>query len=352
LPMVDVTLPCFGAALFSLVFLFLWRQSGVTYFAYWSLAFVFESLAWVSTGITFPALMEFGFTLCLVMAARAGPRVRYLLPVLVLAFSLIGRDQHPLFFALRSLVLAVVYLYSLPQPSLGPRRLLHFTLLALSAISIGSASAYLLNPAYLSHIAYVDLALKTVLPFSAMAMWIENQNERVAQITQELDRVRRDTARDGCLDSLTGILNQDSFRKRIDTDESFKGVAVVCDLDDLKSINDQFGHVVGDEVLRNVGNLLRSSIRAEDVAFRWGGDEFAILFRDQEARVAQNRMAEIEARLKDFRVRGYTSLQISFSWGVAEGNGVPLREVLEQADREMYANKRARGAARPVTKPL
>jgi two-component system cell cycle response regulator len=192
----------------------------------------------------------------------------------------------------------------------------------------------------------VDLALKTVLAFSAMAMWIENQNDRVAQIARELDRVRRENAQDGSLDYLTGLLNQDSLRKRVDSDDDFKGVAAVCDLDDFKAINDRFGHVVGDEVLRNVGNLLRSSIRAEDFAYRWGGDEFVVLFSDQETRLAQRRMSEIETRLGDFRVRGYTSLQISFSWGVAEGNGVALKVVLEQADREMYARKRVRVAGR------
>ena len=264
-----------------------------------------------------------------------------------------------MFFALRSLVLGAIYFYCFRQLALGSRRLFHFTLLALSLLYFHCAPAYLfigMNHgvvpswmSYMNYISYMDLALKTVLAFSAMAMWIENQNDRVSQIARELDRVRRENARDGNLDYLTGLLNQDSLRKRMDGDESFKGVASVCDLDDFKSINDRFGHVVGDEVLRNVGNLLRSSIRAEDFAFRWGGDEFAILFSEQETSIARRRMGEIEARLQDFRVRGYTALQISFSWGVAEGDSVPLREVLERADQEMYAKKRARAAARPLS---
>ena len=379
--MVDGTyVQCFSAALFSLIFLFLWRQSGVTYFAYWSLAWVVESLAWICTGLAavtgwpywlaLHALLEFGFALSLVSAARIGStergkswraalRVLYFLPAFVLVLELIGPNRQFTFLAVRSLVLGAIYFYCFRQLALGSRRLFHFTLLALSLLYFHCAPAYLfigtnqgvVPPwmSYMNYIGYVDLALKTVLAFAAMAMWIENQNERVSQIARELDRVRRENALDGSLDYLTGLLNQDSLRKRIDADENFKGVAAVCDLDDFKSINDRFGHVVGDEVLRNVGNLLRSSVRAEDFAYRWGGDEFAILFSDQEARPAQTRMQGIETRLQDFRVRGYTSLQISFSWGVAEGNGVPLREVLEHADQQMYSQKRARAAARPLT---
>jgi diguanylate cyclase (GGDEF)-like protein len=382
-----IYLECFGAALFSLVFLFLWKQSGVIYFAYWSVAWAVEALAAVSTELAsltqwphwlaIHSFLEFGFALSLVAAARVGSternqswrsalRVLYFLPAFVFVLELFEGHRHAGFLAVRSLVLGLIYFYSFRQLAQGfqvkSRRLFHLTLLALSLLYLHCFPAYLFIQwthgivpawmAYMSYIGYVDLALKTVLAFSAMAMWIENQNDRVSQIARELDRVRREAAHDGSLDYLTGLANPDSLRKRIDLEDSFKGVAAVCDLDEFKIINDRFGHVVGDEVLRNVGNLLRSSIRAEDIAYRWGGDEFAILFRDQEPRHARDRMAAIEARLGDFRVRGHTSLQISFSWGVAEGNGVPLRTVLEQADREMYATKRARAAARPLPENL
>src|SRR5215471_13009517 len=60
-------------------------------------------------------------------------------------------------------------------------------------------------------------------------------------------------------------------------------------MDNFKDVNDRYGHLVGDETLRNIGHLLRSSIRAEDEAFRWGGDEFVILFHNQNQEVARNR---------------------------------------------------------------
>jgi diguanylate cyclase (GGDEF)-like protein len=147
------------------------------------------------------------------------------------------------------------------------------------------------------------------------------------------------------LDRLTGLFNQAALARRVEESEGFVGVVVVCDMDNFKDINDRYGHLVGDEILRNIGNLLQSSIRHEDEAFRWGGDEFVILFRNQLTDVAARRMADIENRLRDFRVRGLGVLPITFSWGTAETTGLPLREALDTADRNMYTFKRTRSGA-------
>jgi len=121
-------------------------------------------------------------------------------------------------------------------------------------------------------------------------------------------------------------------------------VVVVCDMDNFKDINDRYGHLVGDEILRNIGHLLQSSIRHEDEAFRWGGDEFVILFRNQHNEVAVRRMADLESRLRDFRVRGLGVLPITFSWGTSDTLGRALRDALDEADRNMYALKRSRAS--------
>jgi hypothetical protein len=59
-------------------------------------------------------------------------------------------------------------------------------------------------------------------------------------------------------------------------------------------------------------------------------------------------MGEIEARLRDFQVRGYGVLPISFSWGTAEAQGRPLRDALDEADRNMYVLKRKRAGGQPA----
>ena len=71
-------------------------------------------------------------------------------------------------------------------------------------------------------------------------------------------------------------------------------------MDNFKDVNDRYGHLVGDEILRNIGHLLRASIRGEDEAFRWGGDEFVILFHNQNQEVARTPHAEIESAAAGF----------------------------------------------------
>ena len=179
---------------------------------------------------------------------------------------------------------------------------------------------------------------------AAMAMWGGRQAGRIRELGAEMDRLRREAARNLDLDRLTGLLNQAALARRLEEPPSFQGVVAVCDMDGFKDINDSYGHLVGDEILRNVGHLLQASIRHEDEAFRWGGDEFVILFHNQLSEVARRRMTDIEARLQGFRVRGVGALPISFSWGTAEARGRPLREALDEADRSMYAGKRKRAA--------
>jgi diguanylate cyclase (GGDEF)-like protein len=226
-------------------------------------------------------------------------------------------------------------------------------LLCLSIAFLNNAAVffYLYNrgghpqwPRYLQYSSVSDFVLLTLLAFAAMAMWIERQRDRIETLSGELDVVRRDNLKNLDLDRLTGLLNQSALERRIESGEPFSGVVAVCDMDNFKRINDQYGHLVGDEILRNIGHLLRSSIRQEDEAFRWGGDEFVILFRNQNLPVVKDRMTEISRRLSDFRVRGYGALPISFSWGTAEATGGPLRLVLDAGDRDMYSFKRSRSA--------
>jgi diguanylate cyclase (GGDEF)-like protein len=200
---------------------------------------------------------------------------------------------------------------------------------------------------YLTYQAYGDFFFHCVLAFAAMAMWNESQIDRIGELAGEVDYLRRETQQRLDLDHLTGLLNQAALSRRVDQAGAFDGVVAVCDMDNFKDVNDRYGHLVGDEILRNIGNLLKSSIRHEDEAFRWGGDEFVILFRDQRTEVARKRMQDISARLREFRVRGYGVLPITFSWGTADAAGRVLREALDEADQSMYALKRSKQGLGP-----
>jgi diguanylate cyclase (GGDEF)-like protein len=365
-----------GAVLFALAFFFLWRRSRILFFGFWSFAWAMQALAVVSvfayfsTGIRFCMalylLFECAFGVSLVAAARIGPvgpggnwrPAAWLLaavPAFVVAFFVSGWT--PTLNGYRvtnALLTGAVYLYSyrsLRSSARAGGKFFRYSLLFLSLAFLGRALSILLPgeaggglAVYQSNPLF-DIVLQSILVFSAMAMWIESQSDRIQQIGDDLDRVRRESATNQDLDRLTGLQNQAALAKQLDDGQGFKGVVVVCDMDNFKHVNDRYGHLVGDEILRAAGRLLRSSIRSEDQAFRWGGDEFVILFSNLNPETARGRMDGIQARLQDFRVRGYGALPVSFSWGLAECAGESLRQPLDEADHQMYESKRIRKAA-------
>lgn len=370
-----------GALLFGMAFWFLYRQSRIVYFGLWTIAWLLRFLAaifgflllnslraaWLAPYATF----EFAFVIVLIAAARAGfatdmkdwrtvLRLIAILPIFVALVWAIGtRWSIEAYQTSHALVLGIVYFYNFTrlrrQQGVGSR-FFRFSLLTLSVLFIEHAITFLYlynrdNAAvwarYLHYESYWDFMLHCILAFSAMAMWSESSIDRIRELGEELDHLRRERLHVSELDRLTGLLNQAALAVRIE-EADFGGVVAVCDMDNFKEINDRYGHLVGDEILRNIGSLLQSSIRAADEAFRWGGDEFVILFHNPNSEVARRRMSEIAARLGHFQVRGYGMLPISFSWGTAEAPGRPLREALDEADRNMYALKRKRAGGQPA----
>ena len=115
------------------------------------------------------------------------------------------------------------------------------------------------------------------------------------------------------------------------------------DLNRFKNVNDEYGHLVGDELLRQFAEELRSSVVAGETVSRWGGDEFLVLM---EVRLAQ---AQHRARLILERVTGDYTIQqsrapiriaVRASVGIAEWDCVePVSNLIERADTLMYAHK-------------
>ena len=372
-----LSVPYLGTVLFACVFAFLWKRSGVVYFGLWSLAWAADTFAIVFraiyNGSQRPvwgfayALMVFVFAIVLLAGAQAGlsgrkanwrTPLRFLLffPVFLLFAWLLtrGGGRTEGYRALQGIVFAGIYFYNFavvggyPGPA---GKMFRMALLCLSLLYVQQAVGFLyfhfagIGAEWVIYREYnrlAEFALGGFFTFFALAMWIEIQNDRLTEMAGELDRVRRQNLASQDLDMLTGLMNQSALAKRMDDTAPFHGVVTVCDMDNFKEVNDRYGHLVGDETLRNIGHLLRSSIRGEDEAFRWGGDEFVILFHNQDQEVARARMRAIEGRLLDFKVRGYGALAISFSWGAAEANGQPLRETLDKADQNMYEFKRGR----------
>jgi len=147
-------------------------------------------------------------------------------------------------------------------------------------------------------------------------------------------------------DPLTGLLNRrgfersggDSWRKR--ALQHLPLVLLVVDVDHFKRVNDTLGHAAGDELLRRLGDLLTSTLRDGDHAFRLGGEEFAILARCQPG--------QAEAIAERVRQRVERELPVTVSIGAVEVLPAPVQDpgqvlwdVVDQADTGLYAAKTA-----------
>ena len=151
-------------------------------------------------------------------------------------------------------------------------------------------------------------------------------------------------------DALTRLRNRHSFMAELDaclrrSQPSGEQVALVyCDLDGFKELNDAHGHAVGDELLARFGGVLTASVREDDVAFRIGGDEFALVLRgcsEQDARAVVERalVAWDEERKDD-----PAAASVDASFGIAlslEGASPAVEHLLRRADEAMYEAKRS-----------
>lgn len=112
------------------------------------------------------------------------------------------------------------------------------------------------------------------------------------------------------------------------------------DLDDFKAINDNFGHVTGDDLLRTVVKVMTENARATDIIARLGGDEFAILFVETGSREAANALEKIHARLNNAMQQAGWPVTFSIGMVTYETPPVDVRQVLKQVDEMMYAAKK------------
>jgi len=148
-------------------------------------------------------------------------------------------------------------------------------------------------------------------------------------------------------DPLTGLAN---YRRLLDvleneterTNRSGRPFSVLLlDLDDLKKINDNYGHLVGSRAICRLGDVLRIHCRAMDTAARYGGDEFALILpeaQEDEARRVASRIREVLANDDE-----QPPLSASIGVSVYRGDGERIEKLLSEADRDLYSEKARRG---------
>jgi diguanylate cyclase (GGDEF)-like protein len=186
----------------------------------------------------------------------------------------------------------------------------------------------------------------------ALFVWRSNRQRAklqrdLADRNQELERAVKTIGDLANRDPLTHLRNRRAFLEVAEQElararRNRHPIAVVMiDIDRFKPLNDQFGHAVGDEVLKQVAETLRLTFRGLDVVCRWGGEEFVVLLPDTDLEAA--RLAAERARVAvaaTATAGSEASLSVSITLGVALVTR-DLNEAIEAADRAMYEGKRA-----------
>jgi diguanylate cyclase (GGDEF)-like protein len=165
----------------------------------------------------------------------------------------------------------------------------------------------------------------------------------VAYINQQThtltDRAQRD--------SLTWLLNRSAFdlclrdeverARRYSRDLSL----VLLDIDRFKSVNDLLGHPAGDEVLLAVAGTLSSSLRHSDLAFRYGGDEFAAICPETPGNVIHGLLERLESKLRQRFAEANLREEVGISWGVSSfpADAGDVAGMMQIADQRLYACK-------------
>ena len=152
-------------------------------------------------------------------------------------------------------------------------------------------------------------------------------------------------------DSLTGLFNrhfmQISLEREISRAARRKQTLAVfmLDLDHFKKFNDTFGHAAGDSVLQAVAEIFQTSIRTEDIACRYGGEEFTIMLPDVTPAVALERAESIRQGVANVRLpldrQVYTEFSVSIGVAVYPNDGETSDLLLRRADMALYRAKRS-----------
>jgi diguanylate cyclase (GGDEF)-like protein/PAS domain S-box-containing protein len=160
-------------------------------------------------------------------------------------------------------------------------------------------------------------------------------------------------------DFLTGLFNRRHFEQELARElerasrYGSPGAVFLIDVDNFKTVNDTFGHTVGDDLLKGIAGSLKHRMRHSDTLARVGGDEFAVLLPQTRADQAMAVAADIVKALdKQTAVLANQSLHITASLGVASFDGLSHLEVMEHADVAMYGAKQAGRNRVVVYKPL
>lgn len=386
---VGIIIQLAGVSLITLLTLFLRRSLNVVALKHWTHAWLFLSFSLFCLRLAFSYeyyslqlfsfyfLTEYFFGFMVIAGVRSlkgnsevPMRVElWLLPFIVVAFGLpFLADDFNLVFNAHSLILsgffsfAFIELWKTKIRSFGSKVMM----IALSLLSINFFTYFVIFTArqlvdiqtsFLAFNSVVDLVLQILLGFGMVIVLLEQvlsdariANEKLREAHIRLEQLAH-------IDPLTTALNRHAFHgylnRRGNEVQVPNGCVGFFDIDDLKELNDIHGHSVGDAAIRAVVRAIRDIIRAEDLIFRWGGDEFFVIMVGMDADVAIERMARMDQMLTDVQIDGVgRPLTICVSRAFEDFDDLANLEVtIEKADAKMYLEKQKRKVESAIRQP-
>lgn len=180
-----------------------------------------------------------------------------------------------------------------------------------------------------------------------LAKRLEDSRSEIEELREEVSKARADAL----ADALTGLTNRKGFDLAMNAcltthDLGSRGLSLVAvDIDHFKQVNDDFGHLFGDKVLRSVAQILKQNVKGKDTAARYGGEEFNILLPDTTLQGAHSLADTIRTSVERCRVRRTDNREaiakVTVSLGVASYlPGETADSFLSRADEALYISKR------------
>jgi diguanylate cyclase (GGDEF)-like protein len=197
---------------------------------------------------------------------------------------------------------------------------------------------------------YADLLLQMLLGYGMVVMLMEDAKREVDDAHAELAVAHHQLLRVSLYDSLTGSLNRRAFAEGVGLEAAKHtfGCVVIGDTDNLKLVNDAYGHRVGDQLLQQIAVALRGSLTSAGRLYRWGGDEFLLVFPGARASEVEDRVQALLDGAQPLRLdRVEDPIELLISVGAADyAGGEEMTAAIESADRQMYLRKERRRAER------
>lgn len=169
---------------------------------------------------------------------------------------------------------------------------------------------------------------------------IKQENLRLMQKLIRLQKEEEELYEFAYKDTLTSLYNRRGMQQAASSlDPNNSHAVVMCDIDAFKSINDNYGHDVGDMAIKTIGDLIDATRREDDFAARLGGDEFIIVFKNCPLTIAEAKCITL-SRIIEKQEKNLFGFHITLSFGIAEYNSeIGFEEALKDADKALYESK-------------